>query len=97
MPVGLDIERDQLGIEPVGGALGGAHGVGGGRARIDADDHALAGRPRAGDGMLAHVAQHLAGGGADKDLQPAGLIVLPAGRLPAAHPARAAVQGRDLP
>ena len=57
--VGLDIERDQLGIEPVGGALGGAHGVGGARAGIEADDHALAGRPRAGDGVLAHVAHHL--------------------------------------
>ena len=57
--VGLDIERDQLGLEPVGGALGGAHGVGGTGAGIEADDHALAGRPRAGDGVLAHVAQHL--------------------------------------
>ena len=43
--VGLDIERDQLGIEAVGGALGGAHGVGGVRAGIDADEHALAGAP----------------------------------------------------
>ena len=59
MPAGLDIERDQLGIEPVGRALGGAHRVGGIRSRIDADQHALARAPRPGDGMLAHVAQHL--------------------------------------
>ena len=70
--IGLDIERDQFGIEPVGGALGGAHGIGGGGAGIEADDHPLAGRPRAGNGMLAHVAQHLPvdalGGAAQRQL-----------------------------
>ena len=72
MAIGLDVERDQLGIEPVGGALGGAHGIGGGGAGIEADDHPLAGRPRAGNGMLAHVAQHLPvdafGGAAQRQL-----------------------------
>ena len=63
----------------------------------DADHDIGAGLP---PGMRA--LQHLigladAGGGADEDLQPAGAGRSPAGRLPAAHPAKAAVQGRDLP
>ena len=59
VPVGLDIERDQLGIERVGAALGGPHGVGRPRSGIEADDHPLARRPGTGDGMFAHVAAHL--------------------------------------
>ena len=54
-----------------------------------------------GAGLLPGVRalQHLvgladAGGGADKDLQPAGAARPRAGPPPAAHPARAAVQGR---
>ena len=59
MSFGLDVERDQLRIEALGGALGGPHGVGRVGTGIDAHDHPLAGPPGAGDGMLAHVAQHL--------------------------------------
>ncbi len=57
--IGFDIERDQLGIERLGTALGGAHGIGGAQPRIEADDHPLTRCPGASDGMFAHVAAHL--------------------------------------
>ncbi len=55
----LDIERRPGRVEPVGEALGVADEAGAGRVLADADQHALAGGPRAADGMRAHIAAHL--------------------------------------
>ena len=56
---GLHGERGPGGVQPVGQALGVAHEAGGARVLVDADEHPLAGRPGAGDGVRLHVAEKL--------------------------------------
>ena len=55
----LDGERGPGGVQPVGEALGVAHEAGGARVLADADEHALAGGPGAGDGVGLHVGEEL--------------------------------------
>ena len=55
----LDIERDPARLQPVGGAPRIADQAGRARMLVDADQDALARRPRPGDGMGLHVGQHL--------------------------------------
>ena len=61
---------------------------------LDHADHDIGAGLQPGMGALQHlVGLADAGGGADKDLEPAGRVVPRAGRLPAAHPARVVVSG----
>ncbi len=56
---GFDVHRGPGRLQAVGHPLGMAHHVGAAGIAADAGEHALAGRPRAGDRVRLHVADHL--------------------------------------
>jgi len=56
---GLDVKRGPGRVQPVGEPLGVADEPADVERLADADQHALAGRPGAADGVLAHIGQHL--------------------------------------
>ena len=53
------MQRDGGRVQPVGDAFGVTHQPGGVASVADADQHALARRPRSGDGIGAHVGEKL--------------------------------------
>ena len=74
----LDVERGPGRVQPVGQPLGVAHEPGGARILADADQDALARRPRPADGVGLHLGQQLLvdalGGAAQRQLAQRGQV-----------------------